>query len=169
VRVRRVEPHEWQQLREVRLRSLADAPTAFLTTLADARDLPDESWRDRARDGAAGEHQVCFVAERDGSFVGMAVGFVDPADLRTVVLVSMWVDPAARRSGLGAALVEAVVAWARDRGAERVTLGVNERNAAARRLYERIGFVTTGATEPMPTDPGAVVVHMALTLEPSSM
>jgi len=45
VRVRRVEPHEWQQLREVRLRALADAPTAFLTKLADARDLPDESLR----------------------------------------------------------------------------------------------------------------------------
>ena len=42
--------------------------------------------------------------------------------------------------GVGAALVAAAEAWARARGLDRLTLNVFERNARARRLYERLGF-----------------------------
>jgi ribosomal protein S18 acetylase RimI-like enzyme len=56
----------------------------------------------------------------------------------------MWVDPADRGSGLAAALVGAVVGWARGRGAERVILNVVDANVRASRLYERCGFRPTG-------------------------
>jgi len=51
------------------------------------------------------------------------------------------VDPA-RGRGLGAALVEAAVERARERGCRRVELDVSEGNPAALALYERLGFST---------------------------
>jgi ribosomal protein S18 acetylase RimI-like enzyme len=47
----------------------------------------------------------------------------------------------ARRSGLGRALVEGAIARARERGCRRMELDTNEDNAAARALYEGLGFV----------------------------
>ncbi|MDJ0789698.1 MAG: GNAT family N-acetyltransferase, partial [Myxococcota bacterium] len=56
----------------------------------------------------------------------------------------MWVAPDARRSGLGAALLDAVVAWARREGVRELSLAVSLVNEPARRLYERAGFVPCG-------------------------
>lgn len=55
-------------------------------------------------------------------------------------LEDLFVSQDARRSGLGAALVEAALTRARERGCARVELDVNEGNAAAIALYERFGF-----------------------------
>jgi hypothetical protein len=49
-----------------------------------------------------------------------------------------------RGQGVGEALVDAVVGWARQRGTRSVWLDVREQNAHARRLYERCGFAATG-------------------------
>jgi ribosomal-protein-alanine N-acetyltransferase len=54
------------------------------------------------------------------------------------------VPPQARRHGIGRALVQAVLAWARDQAAQEVWLEVRESNATALRLYERSGFAIAG-------------------------
>jgi len=68
----------------------------------------------------------------------------------------MWVARDARGTGAGTALVDAVVAWATDRGAERLTTSVTEGNAAATVLYAAAGFADTGRREPLGHS-GAVV------------
>ncbi|MBA2439740.1 MAG: GNAT family N-acetyltransferase [Thermoleophilaceae bacterium] len=55
-------------------------------------------------------------------------------------LEDLFVREDRRRSGLGAALVEAALGRARKRGCARVELDVNEANSAALALYERFGF-----------------------------
>ena len=55
-------------------------------------------------------------------------------------LEDLYVREAARRAGLGRALVEGAVARARERGCRRIELDVNEDNAAALALYEACGF-----------------------------
>ncbi|MDQ4049912.1 MAG: GNAT family N-acetyltransferase [Actinomycetota bacterium] len=55
-------------------------------------------------------------------------------------LEDLFVCEGARRSGLGAALVEAALDRARERGCARVELDVNEENRAALALYEAFGF-----------------------------
>jgi GNAT superfamily N-acetyltransferase len=50
------------------------------------------------------------------------------------------VTDAAEGTGVGAALLRAAEAWAREHGYTRLTLNVFEGNARARRAYERAGF-----------------------------
>jgi ribosomal protein S18 acetylase RimI-like enzyme len=56
----------------------------------------------------------------------------------------MWVAPEARGRGVGDALIDAVLGWARSEKADRVGLDVREGNAPAIRLYERHGFIDVG-------------------------
>src|SRR3954452_18480549 len=55
-------------------------------------------------------------------------------------LEDLFVEEHARRAGLGAALVEAAMTRARERGCRRIELDTNEENAAALALYHRFGF-----------------------------
>lgn len=59
-------------------------------------------------------------------------------------VMTVAVDTAVRRRGIGTALVRALVTAVRRRGALGVTLEVRESNDAARELYERLGFVSYG-------------------------
>jgi ribosomal protein S18 acetylase RimI-like enzyme len=82
-----------------------------------------------------------LVARRGAALVGMASGFFDDED--GAELISMWVDPAVRGSGVGAALVGAVVAWAAAAG-RPTYLMVRSDNARAIAAYARAGFVDLG-------------------------
>jgi GNAT superfamily N-acetyltransferase len=147
--IREVGAGDWRLLRDVRLRALADAPYAFLTTHEQASRRSDAEWREWA---APDDHGTAFVADAGGRFDGMVAAFVadDPA---TVHLVAMWVDPAARGTGVAGELVEAVVGWARDRGAARVALNVEAGNDRALRLYERCGFTVPAEPPVLPYSP----------------
>lgn len=49
-----------------------------------------------------------------------------------------------RGRGVGSALMQAAIAWGRDRGLHKLTLSVFPHNAAAIALYEKFGFVVEG-------------------------
>ncbi|HEY1687530.1 MAG TPA: GNAT family N-acetyltransferase [Solirubrobacteraceae bacterium] len=55
-------------------------------------------------------------------------------------LAELYVVPALRGEGIGRALMNAAIAFARKRGAEHMDLGTGEQDAAARALYESLGF-----------------------------
>ena len=79
-----------------------------------------------------------FALVRDTGFLlGRVV--VGEAELLTIA-----VDPEARRQGTGRALVATFVAEAKARGADTAFLEVAEDNAPARGLYTAVGFVQTG-------------------------
>ncbi|HZQ37096.1 MAG TPA: GNAT family N-acetyltransferase, partial [Dehalococcoidia bacterium] len=62
--IRAVRPDEAALLRDVRLRALADAPEAFLTTLDEALAYPEQVWRERA---ATQPGRVTLIAAEPGS------------------------------------------------------------------------------------------------------
>jgi len=145
MRVRRVEPDEWEALRDLRLAALADSPDAFGATLEEELIFDEARWRGWATgDGWAGT-VATFVADDGDGFVGMATGFRPDDEPRVVHLFAMWVRPEHRREGIGRALVDAVVEWAIDRpSVDRVVLRVTETNGGAARFYARCGFASTG-------------------------
>lgn len=61
-----------------------------------------------------------------------------------LLLDGIFVAPEARGRGVGAALIEAIVAEARHRGMVEVRLDVIDTNPRARSLYERLGFEACG-------------------------
>ncbi len=118
----------------------------FGTTLAQARRRSDEEWRDAARRGESGDRWATFVADASGVFVGMATGAL--GDDGVAELLQMWVEPSARRKGVGARLCQAVIEWARGTAAPLLRLAVNDTDPAAVALYRSVGFVDTGRREP---------------------
>ncbi len=162
--VRRLEPDEWPRLRDVRLRALADAPYAFGSTHAGEVGQDDEWWAARAK-GAA-----WFVSTtRDGSGTDGLIAGIPTEDPAGRAVVSMWVAPGRRGSGVAGALLDALERWARAGGATSLVLGVVEDNARARRFYEGRGFTPTGGREPLRSNPTADIVEMRLALRPARL
>jgi GNAT superfamily N-acetyltransferase len=135
---------DWAIWREVRLRSLADAPEAFGSKLADWQGLNDREDRWRTRFENVAFNSVALV---DGSVVATAGGMHRGADMAE--LISMWVEPDVRGTGVGEALIAAVIDWATSASFERVVLAVRRGNHRAIALYVRAGFVLHG---PNPDD-----------------
>jgi GNAT superfamily N-acetyltransferase len=63
-------------------------------------------------------------------------------------LAELYVRPGRRGRGLGRAIMNRVLEVARDRGAGYIELNTGERDTAARRLYESLGFVNDGGNDP---------------------
>ena len=110
----------------------ADADTSFqiagtataIRALPDSAvevEIDDSSGRAEARiDDRAGGYAGC-----DGDWVGFG---------------GLWVVPSARRSGLGLAVVGALLDWGAAQGATTAYLQVLANNSPAVALYQRLGF-----------------------------
>ena len=88
--------------------------------------------------------RVYVVKLRDGRIAGFCACWlvVDEVHINTLA-----VDEAERRQGIATALLEHVLADLAAAGATHATLEVRRSNAAALRLYERLGF-TVAAVRP---------------------
>jgi GNAT superfamily N-acetyltransferase len=154
VLVRATTLDDWQAMRDIRLEGLRDAPGAFGSTYArDAAFEPAEWHRRATRDGSF----FAFIPELAAP-AGLAGGYEEEPGV--VELISMFVRPQARGHGVGVALVDTVVAWAKDKGATSVHLWVTESNKPALRLYERCGFTVTPERQPLPSNPALGEVGM---------
>ena len=87
---------------------------------------------------------VCEVAGDLAGYVGITQDIPVPSHEHVLQIGGIAVAPWAQGRGVGQALVEAAVDEARRRGAAKLTLRVLGGNGAARRLYERCGFVVEG-------------------------
>ena len=89
----------------------------------------------------AAERGHARVAERDGVVVGYCIGWRvgDEAELANLA-----VDPASRRSGVGARLLDDLLALADAAPGATLFLEVREGNAAAQALYRNRGFAAVG-------------------------
>lgn len=92
---------------------------------------------------------VYLVAEASQKAIGFArLAYEPPPACVTgpapVRLVKLYGSADAIGTGVGAALMRAVVAWAGESGHKSLWLGVWEHNRRARAFYERWGFVPVG-------------------------
>lgn len=67
------------------------------------------------------------------------------ADDEVGMLHALEVDPAARRKGVGAALMAAAANWLADRGADWIAVAVTRANTGGNALYDRIGMARAAA------------------------
>lgn len=141
--VERLAPEDWAEFRELRLRALTADPDAFGSTLDQEQALTEVDWRGRLG------RRAQFVVRDGGRTIGTAGGIVIDGDAE---LVSMWVEPEARGSGVAGRLIDAVVAWAGSAGHAQIDLWVSVDNTRAQQCYLRQGFVPVGETQPVRDD-----------------
>jgi ribosomal protein S18 acetylase RimI-like enzyme len=144
---------------------LQDAPDAFGSTYAEESSRTDAEWMEWAADLADGGSSFGVVAD-DGSWIAMAVGAPHRDHPGDAGLFAMWVAPDSRQAGIGRALGEHVVDWARSRDFPVLRLLVTETNDAAIHMYERCGFVDEGVRHPLRA--GSDVTAMSMTLDLST-
>ncbi len=146
IEIHRVTEADWRSYRAMRLEMLERAPEAFSTTLAHVQGRTDDQWR-QAATGA-----TTFQAREEGTVLGtlsLVTAYDHDPDPEPGVLwiCAMYVTAVGRGRGMCGLLVDAALAEARHLGATTVGLHVASDNDAARRCYERAGFVATGVWE----------------------
>ena len=124
-------------------REVGAEPEGWLISTTEWRGAGDErrylrSLR-RSRDAAV------FVADTSEGIVGRLSVGRDPHPASTHVAdVGLMVAFEARRQGVGTALLDAAVEWAREAGVRKLELHVFPWNEAAIALYEAFGFEREG-------------------------
>lgn len=141
--IRHAEPGDAAALVELG-RAVGSESGRWLITTDDWRTAADE--RRYLKALRRYEHAAVFVAETGG---GEIVGRLSlardqhPASTHVADL-GLMVAAAHRRRGIGWALLDAAVEWARARGISKLELHVFPHNEPALRLYEKFGFEREG-------------------------
>ena len=128
----------------LRLQGLAEAPSAFASSLEEEQDLPLDTVAQRLVPAPGAVVHGAF----SGTALVAVAGLAREARRKLAHKGFIWgvyVAPAWRRAGAGRLLLTTVLeAAARMDGLRQVNLGVNATNAAAIRLYESLGFTAFG-------------------------
>lgn len=148
VTVTPIESDEWRVVKALRLRALANSPDSFGSTLARETEFDVDDWQRLLGRGQ------WFCASSGRAPIGM-VAVLPPAPCSPgeAHMISFWVDPSLRGTRTAATLVDAACAHARSAGASKLVLWVSDKSKAARRFYDRMGFVGTGVRQPLPSNP----------------
>ena len=130
-------------------RCTADDLAAWVRLRAVLHELDDADLAAEAADAAAwlrrSDATVLVAAHPDGRLAGFAeIGtrpYADGCDTSPVAYLEAWyVEPAARRAGVGAALVQAGERWARDRGHRELASDALLDNAVSHAAHRALGF-----------------------------
>jgi len=142
--VRRLAVDEIAAMQALRREALASEPLAFGATAEDDLAL-DTAYAERSlADPATAAIFAAFVSRAPVGMVGVVRMTREKVKYRALVW-GMFVQPAYRGHGVGALVLEAAVSHARGwSGVRQVHLSVTSSSPAARRLYERAGFVVWG-------------------------
>lgn len=130
--VTRLVESDWRVFATIRLRALTDTLGTADPQYRQEVSFTAAQWRRRLRTHA--QFGICT----DGHLVGLIGAQRQSAD--AVYLYSLWLEPGMRGRGFGHALVSTAVDWACSQRARMVTLRVDAANAAARGVYEQLGF-----------------------------
>lgn len=143
MQVRMLTPGDTEQFQSLRLRGLAECPTAFASSYEEEAAESHEITSQRLNPS---DEQAIFGAFVDGALVGV-LGLQRERMRKLAHKASVWgmyVAPEHREAGLGELLVRQVLQHARRLGVHQVNLGVNASNIAALTLYTKLGFITFG-------------------------
>ena len=140
--IRRATPSDASALAKLG-RAVSSEPEGWLITDHDWRNVGDE--RRYLRASRRSPHAAVFVAENEHGIVGrLSVARDSHPASPHVADLGLMVAVGHRRRGIGRALLERAVEWAREVGVEKLELHVFPHNEPAIRLYEQFGFEREG-------------------------
>jgi ribosomal-protein-alanine acetyltransferase len=139
------------------------ATAADLTTILGIEQVlfPDDAWPlDKFDDDLRSPYARFIVADDAGRVVGYAIAqhltSNDVADIQNIAVVESH-----RGRGIGAQLLDALVAWSVDQGATSIMLEVRDDNTVAQSMYAGRGFevIATRAKYYQPAGVDALVMR----------
>jgi RimJ/RimL family protein N-acetyltransferase len=123
--------------------AVGSEPGGWLITTSNWRSVGEE--RRYLRSIKRYPHAAVFVAEAGDGIVGrLSVGRDPHPASHHVADLGLMVAKSHRRCGIGWALLDTAVDWARETGVQKLELHVFPHNEGAIRLYERFGFEREG-------------------------
>lgn len=133
------------------IRRALPADAAVLVALHRALWADDDGTAGDVADLLARDDFAAFIAFDDSIAIGFAEAslrrYVDGApDALNGYLEGLYVAPDRRRSGLAARLLDAVAAWARERGATHLGSDSDDENPAGEAWHRARGFDEVGRT-----------------------
>jgi len=139
IQIRQLSPADAGSFRELRLEGLRLNPEAFGSTYDFEKDQPLERYTAWLTNSAV------FAAYQNSELIGTAsfTQLSGQKDSHKGWLRAMYVRPAARRSGAGRQLVQAIINHARPK-VEQLQLTVVSTNLPALYLYQSLGFQQYG-------------------------
>jgi GNAT superfamily N-acetyltransferase len=134
---------------DILIRPYADGDLGALAELVTALGYPStpEQLAKRMQTIETRPEHATFVVERDGriiAWVGVVVAPTYEHDAPVCRITGLTVADDVRRSGVGRRLMERAESWARESGAERMSLTSHLRRADAHAFYRGIGYQDTG-------------------------
>lgn len=162
--IRRLRPEDAESLMSLRREALETEPLAFGSSPADDRFRSREFVENTLADS---HDQAVFGCIEAGDLVGI-FGVMRGSKVKERHKAHAWgmyVAPAARRKGVGRALLNVAIEQARGwAGVEQLQLSVTESAIAARALYESAGFTCWGREPRALANDGRVVDEFYLVL-----
>lgn len=126
----------------IRTAALDDVPRLASLTAILGYDVPEAHLRPRVARLLARTDAVLYVADTRRGVAGWILGG-EQETLETgprCEILGLVVDPSGRRAGVGRHLVDAIEAWARQRGLPSVMVRSNVVRQESHPFYERLGF-----------------------------
>ena len=156
--IRRAEPSDAQGLSELG-DAVGSEPEGWLVTTNGWRSAADE--RRYLRAIKRYPHAAVFVADDEGQIVGrLSIARDQHPASKHVADLGLIVAATHRRRGIGTALLNAAVEWARASNVLKLELHVFPWNEGAITLYERFGFRSAGVRRRYYQDNGEDAIVM---------
>jgi RimJ/RimL family protein N-acetyltransferase len=146
ITIRPVRESDLRAYRELRLEALRAHPEAYGSDYAEQAADPDSVWMGRIQASIEGAASRIFLAEDAGEVIGLVAVFRDQGAkvCHSASLVSVYVRPRWRGSGLADRMIGEVISWCEAVRVRILRLTVVTSNTGAIRCYERCGFVACG-------------------------
>jgi ribosomal protein S18 acetylase RimI-like enzyme len=157
--ITRLNEDQWSALREMRLSALRESPRMFLSTEEREKTWERPDWEEEFKRG------VWYFGRVSGEDIGLIGVTREPnAPPGECYIEYMWISPECRCQGMGERMLTELLDILRESGMLTVRLWVLDGNDTAVRLYERLGFESTGEVEAIVTRPGRTEARMLLNL-----
>lgn len=141
VEITTLQPDDWRQYRDLRLRALKDEPQAYASTYEENAKRPNEFWIERLQDALKEESQWLLFAKQNKDLVGMVGAFARDDQKDTAHIIAVYVVEEARGQGISRKLMDSFIEKIQNnKSIKRLITAVNVEQEAAHNLYRSLGF-----------------------------
>jgi len=146
---------DFKRLKNLRLSALKDSPNAFGAKYSDLKDRPDNYWQQLIK-----VSNWCLVSADGLDIALLAVDKADKDRKSDCWLSNWWIDENYRGKGVSKVMAEWVYNLCREKGWQKIGLGVWPDNKNAIAVYLKLGFELANGLMPSRSIPGLMYQPM---------